>query len=202
MSPLPARYATITLFWCGWLLSMFALTYMIAEPYPTFVMPGFARVFQAERDTVILEEPLTTLIDQQGISYPFSYQELWSDLHYVNPPAVMKNLFALSATTRGSIDTMDRTFYMRLKRFRSDIQMRVANILHTKSPQNRVADRNTRQWLVQQCTALANRRGIPNSTLRELRIVWHRSSCLIIHDSLFRFRTTITDSLTIPLKEP
>jgi hypothetical protein len=202
-STLPRSYLAFLLAWCGVLFAFFVLTYTLAEPYPTFVMPGFARVFQPERDTMLIEEPRTWLTDDKGHRMDFPYQELWDDLHYVSPPAVMKQLFTSSIHTRLALDTHTPSLYMRMKQLRGIMQSRLHGILQRTTIQERCQDSTTQRWLVKQCVSIIKKKMVAHDKgfigAIKLHIAWQSNSYTVQSGGLLLVHSRLIDSLTIPL---
>lgn len=135
--------------WLTFLIVVLIFSYTIAEPYPTFIMPGFARVYDYSNNQFESIEPELVLIDGTTRKY-IDYKQLFSNLKAVQPNAVMRNLFTSNHIDRTLVDTTSRTLYQRLKYFRYTSQQWMSEHfpkVYGRAIQDRGQDQATKTWL-------------------------------------------------------
>lgn len=188
-------YYRILIIWIALLIGAFACTYLLSEPYPTFVMPGFARIYQHQQDTLQFDEPVITLTTQHGQYTIPNYQVLWNNLHYTSPPAVMKQLFTHSVMVRTATDSTAPTLYQWLKQRRVRLQEQFSAVLRPTTPDQRFHDTATVAWLYAQMLSATAQTLHQHDTVQSATIRWYRTYSILKHDSLCRVNRLCVDSL-------
>jgi hypothetical protein len=175
-------------------VAAFVFTFLIAEPYPTFTMPGFARVFHTDGDTITFEEPEVVAHWNNGSASMVDYHELLANVQLTGPTAIMKNIFSSSQRNRTSVDTTSASLYQRLKRLRLSMQ---ESLLSDRMNVNRVDDPRTEQWLHQRLGSL-----FPDSLAKQLQptsltVTWQKRSYVLDNMHLRLVDMAVTDSVSV-----
>lgn len=185
------------LFWMIFLVLNFVLSYLIAEPYPTFIMPGFGRVFHQGNNIISYDEPRVRVQFSDSTTRDINYQQLFEDLRTVAPTAVMKNIFTTSHVVRTSVDTTATSFYHRMKQLRFRMQTKVSQslpALYGRAMQDRASAPETVAWLKKRIHAI-----VPEKEAREVFIRWSTRT-YDLRDTTMVFISEIpTDSVRISL---
>jgi len=189
----------IVIAWMFFLPIMFVLSYLIAEPYPTFVMPGFARIYHNGDNTVTFDEPTITVTGADSSVHMVRYQDLFAELQNMSPTAVMKNEFTSSHLVRTAVDTNATSVYQRMKRIRYNMQVWASTAMHLvygRATDNKATLPATRTWLHKRLQIV-----LPTVQARSVMVRWRTSTYQLRDTSLVFVSEVPTDSVFIPLTE-
>lgn len=188
----------VVIAWMIFLPVMFVLSYLIAETYPTFVMPGFARIYHNGDNTITFDEPVISVTCADSSVKVVPYASLFSELQNMSPTAVMKNEFTSSHLVRTAVDTNATSIYQRMKRVRYDMQMWASNAMHSvygRATDNKATHPQTREWLRKRLAVL-----LPQSTPLLVAVRWNTSTYELRDTSLVFVKNVRTDSVFIPIQ--
>jgi hypothetical protein len=180
--------------WLTFLVVALIFSYTIAEPYPTFIMPGFARVFDYSNNQFERIEPELLFVDG-SVQSVMDYKELFPNLKAVHPNAIMRNLFTSNHIDRTLVDTTSRSIYQRLKYFRYTSQQWMSEHfprVYGRAIQDRGHDSATIAWLRRQLQ--------PKSDSAVLHINWMKTIGIPSEDGAMRVSESVRiDSMIIKL---
>lgn len=177
-------------------VAAFFFTFLVAEPYPSLTMPGFARVYHVQ-DSIFSFEESTVLVQwNSGSTSRLDQHDLLSTVRLTGATAVMKNIFSSNHYRRTSVDTSSTSAIQRLKRLRLSAQ---EWLMANRTRRVRYSEPTTAAWLATRIQTLypdsikAGR--IPVSA----SVLWHQREFVRRNKGLHMVSERQTDSVCVVL---
>lgn len=157
----------------------FACTYVVMEPYPSPILPGFARV-PDEQDTVNMEEPRIVIVQDNGNASTISAQELFANTRNVNAIELLRTTFYHEQESPVIARAEGAGLYHALKEFRRSTRNWLAQTVPSIARslrRNGSVPASTQQWLFARVGALR-----PTLHARTVRIEWYETDAAVPFD--------------------
>lgn len=151
------------------LISGFACTYLLMEPFPSPILPGFARV-PDERDTVDMELPLIIVVGEDGQTDTLTAQQLFADTRNVNAIELVRTTFYHERESPVIARAEGKGLYHTLKELRRSIRSWCADhvpAIRRSLRRNGNVDASTSRWLFTRVQAI-----LPHVQTQRIRIEW------------------------------
>jgi len=157
----------------------FACTYIVMEPYPSPILPGFARV-PDEQDTVNMEEPRIVIVQDENTHATISAQELFADTRNVNAIELLRTTFYHERESPVIARAEGTGLYHTLKAFRRSTREGLSNTVPAIARslrRNGSVPTSTQHWLFARVAALR-----PALHARIVRIEWYETDATVPFD--------------------
>jgi len=157
----------------------FACTYVMMEPYPSPILPGFARV-PHEQDTVNMEEPRIVIMQDDHAGATISAQELFANTDNVNPIELLRTTFYHEQKSTVIAAAEGTGLYHSLKAFRRSTRTWFANAVPSIARslrRNGSVPASTQRWLFARVATLR-----PALHARTVRIEWYETDATVPFD--------------------
>ncbi|CAN5562018.1 hypothetical protein BH10BAC6_BH10BAC6_16830 [soil metagenome] len=157
----------------------FACTYVVMEPYPSPILPGFARV-PDEQDTVNMEEPRIVIVQDDHVGATITAQELFATTRNVNAIELLRTTFYHEQESPVIARAEGTGLYHALKAFRRITRDWLASAVPSVARslrRNGSVPASTRQWLFARIATLR-----PALHARTVRIEWYETDATVPFD--------------------
>lgn len=157
----------------------FACTYLLMEPFPSPILPGFARV-PDERDTVAMEIPLIIVISANNTTDTLSAQELFAETRNVNAIELLRTTFYHERESPVIARAEGHGLYHTLKELRRSMRTWFATAVPSAQRsfrRNGSIDASSRAWLFARVHAIR-----PHTTAQRIRVEWFETEASMPFD--------------------